>query len=318
MDKAAIAGVGIFEAFVVMLMWFSCGWFLSYVILGSWIKVKLVHLRIGRDLQTNKRVVPVFISHLLFSLVLVNPFTLLVLSFKVDDIFNSRIWGVVLLVLYLGLLPIIWECLLLRFVSRWKGLKWLQWKPPLKRVVLVSLLLSMLSFGAGYGASSHREVKVAIVRTYRFCVLPKGYISVDTPGVKMQLRSGQFDKAKINPRGRPVKVSALVYNPQSLSIEAKKYDNTWRINSFGPWGELASINVKDNETTRLELGPPFLIKTSVSKSSSLVSIGLSIIGRAGEHYGAEIMKNGKRLPTPKLKIVDETGNVLASGTFEYG
>jgi hypothetical protein len=30
------------------------------------------------------------------------------------------------------------------------------------------------------------------------------------------------------------------------------------------------------------------------------------------------MKNGKRLPTPKLKIIDETGNVLASGKFEYG
>lgn len=318
MDKAAIVGAMMAEAFVVMLTWFSCGWFLSYVILGPWLKVRLVHLRMGRDLQSNKRIVPVFISHLLFSLVLVNPFTLLVLSFKVDVIFNSRIWGVVLLVLYLGLLPIIWECLLLRFISRWKGLKWLQWKPPLKRVVLVSLLLSMLSFGSGYGASSHREVKVAIVRTYRFCVLPKGYISIDTPGVKMQLRSGQFDKAKINPRGRPVKVSALVYNPQSLSIEAKKDDNTWRIYSSGPWGKLAGIKVKNNETTRIELGPPFLIKPTVSKSGSIVSIGLSIIGRAGEQYSTAIMKNGKGLALPKLKIVDEAGNVLTTAKFEYG
>ena len=317
MDMPPVIGIDMGWLFN-MLLWFSCGWFFVYVILGPWIKVKLVNLRIGGDLRKNKRLVPVFISHLLFSLVLVNPFTLLIVGLTGGYIFNYRIWGVVLIVLYLGLLPILWECLLLRFISRWKGLKWLWWKPPLKRVVLVSLLLSMLSFGSGYGASSHREVKVAIVRTYRFCVLPKGYISIDTPGVKMQLRSGQFDKAKINPRGSPVKVSALVYNPQSLSIEAKKDDNTWRIYSSGPWGKLAGIKVKNNETTRLELGPPFLIKPTVSKSGLIVSIGLSIIGRAGEQYSIAIMKNGKGLAPPKLKIVDEAGNVLASGKFEYG
>ena len=310
----AIMIAGLIDA----LIWFSCGWFLVYVILGSWFKVRLVHLRIGRDSQSNKRVGPVFISHLLFSLVLVNPYTLLILGLKVDNLFNSWIWSIVLLVLYLGVFPIIWECLLLRFVSRWKRLKWLQWRPPLKRVVLVSLLLSMVSFGAGYGAFRRHDVKAAIVRTYRSCVLPKGYISIDTPGVKMRLRSGQFDKAKITSRERPVKVSALVYHPQSLSIEAKKDDHTWRINSFGPWGKLSTISVNDNGTTILKLGPPFLIKPGVRESSSIVSINPSIIGRAGEHYSTAVTKNGKRLAPPTLKIVDEAGNVFASGKFEYG
>jgi hypothetical protein len=98
----------------------------------------------------------------------------------------------------------------------------------------------------------------------------------------------------------------------------KQNGNTWQIDSSGPWGKLSTIKVRKNSTTVLELGQSFLIKPSVSKSGSQVSIGLSIIGRAGEHYSAEITKNGKRLPTPKLKIVDETGNVLTSGKFEYG
>ena len=95
--------------------------------------------------------------------------------------------------------------------------------------------------------------------------------------------------------------------------------NTWRLASFGPWGELAKIKVKNNETTVLKPGPPFLIKPDVHQGGSQVSIGLSIIGQAGEHYGAgAIMKNGRMLAAPKVKIVDKAGNTLASGNFEYG
>ena len=146
MDMPFIGIDALFNIFI----WFSFGWFFVYVILGSWFKVKLVNLRMRGDLRTNKRLVPVFISHLLFSLLLVNPFTILVVISIGENISDSTIWGIVLLILYLGLLPIIWECFLLRYVSRLKGLRWLQWKPPLIRVVLVSLFLSIISYGGGY------------------------------------------------------------------------------------------------------------------------------------------------------------------------
>jgi len=307
--------------FVITLTWFSCGWFLVYVILGPWAKVKLVHLRIGRDLPSNKRVKPVFISHLLFSLVLVNPYILFMLIFKIiDEEFISRSWAIVLLIFYLGVLPIACECLLLRFISRWKRLRWLQWRPPLKRVVLVSLLLSMFSFGVGYGALQRydRDLKAAIVRTYHYCVLPKGYISIDTPGVKMRLRSGKFDKAKITSGGKPVKVSALVYHPEKLTIEAKKDDNIWQIYDGWPWGELEDIRVRKNETTILKLGPPLLVKTNVTNINSQVLIDFSITGRGGEHYTNVATKNGLRTSSPELKIIDEAGNTLDAGKFEYG
>ena len=141
--------VGTFEI-LILFSCFSCGWFFVYVILGSWFKVKLVNLRMRGDLRTNKRLMPVFISHLLFSLALVNPFALYVFTLIGENISDSTIWGIVLLILYLGLLPIIWECLFLRFVSRLKGLRWLQWKPPLIRVIFASLLLSIISFIGGY------------------------------------------------------------------------------------------------------------------------------------------------------------------------
>ncbi len=149
----------------------------------------------------------------------------------------------------------------------------------------------------------------------------KGRIKIDVAGADATLRvdRGWFsDRALIKSKYGPVTMRARIYRPQRLSISTKQDGDTWLLYSSGPWGKLSTIKVKNNSTTVLELGQPLLIKPSVNKSSSLVSIGLSIIGRAGVHYRPEITKNGKRLPTPKLKIVDETGNVIASGKFEYG
>ena len=148
-----------------------------------------------------------------------------------------------------------------------------------------------------------------------------GQIKIDAGGAEATLRvnRGWFsDRALIKSKDGPVMMRARIYRPQRLSISTKQDGNTWLLYSSGPWGDLSTIRVTNNNTTALKLGPPFLIKPSVSKSSSLVSINLSIIGLAGEHYGAAVTKNGKRLASPKLKIVDEAGNVLASGEFEYG
>jgi len=62
----------------------------------------------------------------------------------------------------------------------------------------------------------------------------------------------------------------------------------------------------------------FTIKLRVTQRGALVSVGFSMIGQAGEDYGIRVVKNGRRLPAPKVKIVDEAGKVLASGKFAYG
>ena len=85
-----------------------------------------------------------------------------------------------------------------------------------------------------------------------------------------------------------------------------------------PWGELRKVRVSKGDTTVLRIGPPLVIRTDVQKNISIVSIGLSLVGRAGENYSAQVLTHGENLPAPKLKIVDEMGKVLATGTFEYG
>lgn len=146
----------------------------------------------------------------------------------------------------------------------------------------------------------------------------QGYIKLDIPDAKMKLRSGLFSSANITSAAEPIKVNARVYRPQWLSITKKQNGDTWRMESFGPWGTMATVKVSEGQTTVLKPGPPFLVKANVNPSSSRVSIGFEFQGQAGEQYTSSATKNGRRQPAPKVKIVDEEGNTLTSGKFEYG
>ena len=148
----------------------------------------------------------------------------------------------------------------------------------------------------------------------------KGQIKIDAGGAvaELQLVGGLFSKATINSGAEPTKVSAKAHRPVQLSLSMKQGSDTWQINSSGPWGKLSTITVKNNETSALKLGPPFLIKPGVRKSGSNVSVDFAITGQASEQYQNVVRKNNRTVPAPKAKIIDEAGNVLASGGFEYG
>lgn len=158
----------------------------------------------------------------------------------------------------------------------------------------------------------------AVVLLFQFYLQGQGYIKIDTTGVKMDLWGGWFKKIEIVSDPEPVAVKAREYSPARLWLATKEEENTWQLQSRGPWGKLSEIDVKDDETTVLKLGPPFLIKPDVSQRDSQVSIGLSIVGLAGEHYSAAVNKNGRILEAPTVRIVDKAGETLASGKFEYG
>jgi hypothetical protein len=161
-------------------------------------------------------------------------------------------------------------------------------------------------------------VAALVLRLY---LRQEGQIKIDTPGVKMRLRAGWFGRTSVQSGSDPVAASARAYRPQRITIEAKQGNDIWRIvSSRGPWGDLAKIKVGSNKTTVVELGPPFVVKPQIHRlrGRSQLGIGLAIVGKAGEHYSSRITKNGRHLPAPRLRVVDERGNVLASGKFEYG
>ena len=147
-----------------------------------------------------------------------------------------------------------------------------------------------------------------------------GYIKIDTPGIKtrMSLRRGWWSEQKVYSGVEPIELPARKYSPRRISLAVQKGGTEWVISGFGPWGELAKIKVKGGQTAVLKPGPPFNVKTNVRRRGQYLSIGLFVIGQAGEHYDVRVRTRRGPLPAPKLKIVDESGKVLVSDKFRFG
>jgi hypothetical protein len=156
--------------------------------------------------------------------------------------------------------------------------------------------------------------------TLLFYMQRKGFVGIDAGGANalLHLNSSWLTSAIIASGSEPAKIGARIYRPQFLSLSMGQAGHTWKIESRGPWGNLSKIKVRNNEATAIRLGPPFLIKAEINKNSSIISIGYAIIGQAGEQYENLITKDNRTVTGAKIKIVDETGNVLKSGSFEFG
>ena len=147
-----------------------------------------------------------------------------------------------------------------------------------------------------------------------------GYIKIDTPGIKtkMSLRRGWWSQQQVSSDVESVELPARKYSPRRISLAAQKGGNEWVISSLGPWGELAKIKVKKDQTTVLKPGPPFNVKTNIRRSGRSLSISPLVIGQAGEHYSVRVRTSRGSLPPPGIKIVDESGKVLVSDKFRFG
>jgi len=148
-----------------------------------------------------------------------------------------------------------------------------------------------------------------------------GYVKLATPGVTVGLRGLQgvfWKNLQIGPSTDPVKTHVGQYLALLGSLTMNAGGDKWQTSFYGAQNASLRIIVAKGQTTALEFGPPLNVKTEVKPAGRQVSIGLSITGQSGERYNPKVTKNGKALEAPKLQIVDEAGNVLASGKFEYG
>jgi len=95
--------------------------------------------------------------------------------------------------------------------------------------------------------------------------------------------------------------------------EEDENGNTWMVDLAS--GQRYGTATPDGK----QPGPPIVVKTDVyQQSTRQFSIGLVLAGQAGESYRPVVMRNGQPRSAPKLKIVDEAGNVLVDDSFKYG
>lgn len=157
---------------------------------------------------------------------------------------------------------------------------------------------------------------VGVLLLYSFTnSLVHGYIKLDSGDAKavLILRGNLFSRDFRITEKEPVLINTRVTKPKSLTILKTQDSNSLQLVSYGPWGDLSRITIKNNETLSLKAGPPLVIEPIVNKQAGIVSIGFSVAGQAGECYQIPRAKTN-----PKVKIVDENGKILASGNFAYG
>jgi len=149
-----------------------------------------------------------------------------------------------------------------------------------------------------------------------------GYIEIDVPGFEadLSLRGPGGAKTISASDITPQEIRAGTYKPERIVVRLTKTSEQWWsiLCRREPWGKLATINVAKGNTTALKLGPPLEMRTDVQRNNRIVSIGLKLVGQAGEHYSPEVLTHNGPPLAPKIMIMDQAGNILASGNFEYG
>ncbi len=164
-----------------------------------------------------------------------------------------------------------------------------------------------------------------------------GKIKTDTEGVTLHLDGSWWSRITVGPEAKAVEAKKGTYRPRRLyrKLERKVVDDRgneksekWQIYSFGPWGKLAKIAVKKDETTELKFSGPLTIEPTVklprkSGGRLIVTVGLKLVGEYGEEYSVRATTTDEKgksrsLKEPKLKIFDETGKELANGKFAFG
>ena len=148
----------------------------------------------------------------------------------------------------------------------------------------------------------------------------QGQLAVEPRDAKLQLRLWS-DAADQYLSPGDTRWNLPVGRYQTLSGVLSLQDsagNEWTFTT-ATFGELAAFEIRPDETTRVRVGPPFLVAARVKQvDREWVPINLSIVGCAGEEYQASVQCNGRRPPEPAFQIVDEKGTVLVTDKFQYG
>jgi hypothetical protein len=149
----------------------------------------------------------------------------------------------------------------------------------------------------------------------------RGHLAVDSPNTSLDLKLWS-DAANQVLSPRTNEWSLPVGRYQTVSATLHLYDpngDDWIFPMRPDSGVLRSFEIQPGCVTRLRVGPPFVLKTSVGKGfANTLIISPTLVGCAGEEYLFDFSRNGRRPSERVFKIVDENGTVLETGKFEYG
>ena len=108
------------------------------------------------------------------------------------------------------------------------------------------------------------------------------------------------------------------YATQWFDLELQDSQETaWSLHCYNTQGALATFEIKANETCTIEVGPPLQAVVETRTNGRTVYLTMTMKGRSGEIYSGIQTLRGRSKP-PAFTLVNEAGEILERGRFEYG
>jgi len=93
----------------------------------------------------------------------------------------------------------------------------------------------------------------------------------------------------------------------------------WTLHGGSGDVKLGKFEIRPGETLAAQGGPPMVVNVKAEPPrDGVVRLEFVLLSRGGEAYSPGALKDGRRVPPPKFRILDDSGKVLAQGNFEYG
>ena len=128
---------------------FSLTWLPLYVVIGTWVKGQF-----SVPEETENRYKPIFASHLLFSVLFMNPWVMLIVLMKLNSLgFLSTVFFCIIPFLYVWLFSVTIDFVSMRILPKWKRLTWMAYKPSVGRYIWIQTALVLAGVLLGYGVA---------------------------------------------------------------------------------------------------------------------------------------------------------------------
>ncbi|MBN1916869.1 MAG: hypothetical protein JW889_03080 [Verrucomicrobia bacterium] len=146
-----------------------------------------------------------------------------------------------------------------------------------------------------------------------------GTLDVGCPDLELTLQSA-MGTAVLSSNGGTWRLPVGTYEIRGFALRLTGPDGVaWAVQGNGTQGgALSRFEIRRGRTTRITAGPPLTLAAQTTARGDAISINVDIVGRAGEHYRADVSRDGMTQPAPAFVVIDNSGAELVSGAFAYG
>lgn len=127
-----------------------------------------------------------------------------------------------------------------------------------------------------------------------------------------------FGLQRIETKGGKVRAVAGRYSTVSGEVRQSDGKAAWRLQLASDPGEIGTFVLHGGETLALPLGEPLVPTVDVALANGTAQLNYRLVGRSGEQYAPAVQKDKVQIPPPRLEVVDASGKVIYSASFEYG